>query len=144
MILLLCVLCFAALACSGTAFFPTKTVYVVDVAADQDWQETAISLEAGQQVRVQYLAGQWTDWLGTVPLFGPAGETYVCPYGNCCEPLAEERKGALIGRVGDAIFLIGAAHSFTAPAGGMLYLRMNDCFSALQDNVGFLRIMLVP
>jgi hypothetical protein len=134
-----------ALACSGTALLPSTTAYVIDVFANQGWQETSIMLEEGQQVRVQYLSGQWTDWFDRVFPFGPEGEDYVCPYrSGCCEPLPKEHKGALIGRIGEAVFLIGAAQSFTAPAGGPLDLRMNDCLDALNDNTGFLRIKLVP
>ncbi len=142
---LLLALCLAALACSGASFFPSTTAYVIDIQANQGWQDTTIRLDEGQQVQVEYLSGQWTDWAGTLPPFGPEGEDYVCPYGrSCCEPLPDVHKGALIGRINEAVFLIGAAGSFTAPASGMLYLRMNDCSSALNDNTGFLRVKLMP
>jgi len=57
-------------------------------------------------------------------------------------PLPNALMGALIGRIGNsAPFGIGDQSSFTAPASGMLFLRVND--DNLSDNAGEFAVDLI-
>ncbi|MEM2126104.1 MAG: LecA/PA-IL family lectin, partial [Candidatus Methanosuratincola sp.] len=73
---------------------------------------------------------------GTLAPFDANGYNYICTAVSCCEPLPRERKGALIGKIGNQVFFIGNGGSFTAGANGVLQLRINDCDHNLGDNTG--------
>ena len=54
-------------------------------------------------------------------------------------PLSTANLAALIGKVGDAIFLVGSAYNNkTSPGTGRLYLQIND--NPLADNSGALNV----
>ena len=55
-------------------------------------------------------------------------------------PLPQEPAGALLGRIGSTVFLIGGQSSVRMPATGRLYLSVND--DHLPDNSGEYRIVV--
>lgn len=117
---------------------------LVDIFAAQGWQDTPIVLQRGQGFQVQYTAGKWTD--GRPEWFNGEGYGYICGRVGCVEPLPGAQRGALVGRVGTDIFLVGDAGFFAARSDGRLQLRMNDGDGGLYDNAGSLtvRIILKP
>jgi hypothetical protein len=117
-------------------------VTTIGVAANRGWQQSDVTLQKGARFRVEYISGQWTYWAGKIPLQGVDGDTYACRAGACCEPLPQAHKGALIGKIGQDVFLIGNGGSFTANAHAPLFLRINDCDGALSDNAGSVTIKI--
>ena len=51
---------------------------------------------------------------------------------------------ALIGRVGDHLFLIGDRNTIEMQEGGELQFRINDCDEWLFDNSGSLTVPISP
>jgi hypothetical protein len=58
--------------------------------------------------------------------------------------MPEVQRGALIGRVGDDLFLIGDKSMVEVEESGELQLRINDCDEGLVDNSGSLEIKISP
>jgi hypothetical protein len=116
----------------------------IEVAADQGWQTSEVMLQQGERFQVEYLAGTWSYWTGTISPQDARGDSYTCTAASCCEPLPQARKGALIGKVGDAVFFIGNGGSFTSDMTGQLLLRINDCDGSLQDNIGSVKLRISP
>lgn len=114
------------------------------VFSDLGWQDTGVILRKGQRFGVEYVSGQWTYWSGTLAPFDGNGDSYICGRGGCCEPLPGGRKGALIGSIGNEVFLIGNGGVFTATSSGRLLLRMNDCDGSLADNEGMIVVRVMP
>lgn len=114
------------------------------VFPDLGWQDTGVTLREGQQFQVQYVSGQWTYWSGTLAPFDGNGDSYICGRAECCEPLPGERKGALIGKIGNEVFWVGNGGTFMARSRGRLLLRMNDCDGSFADNEGAIRVRVVP
>jgi len=108
----------------------------VAVDAHEGWQDSGVSLAIGDDITIEYVEGQWTNWLGSVPFHGPdGGLSYVCSSSGCVEPLPGFPQGGLIGRIGFAEPLgVGDYAAFTADRDGMLQLRMND--AGTYDNKG--------
>ncbi|MCP4535878.1 MAG: hypothetical protein GY832_01925 [Chloroflexi bacterium] len=120
-------------------------MYIVEITADQGWQDTDVYLEPGQQVWIEYMSGQITDADTTV--FDGDGSDYVCGRSECCEPMPDAPRSSLVGRVGrieSEVFLIGNGGAFEADATGLLLLRINDCDAGLYDNSGSFRVRIVP
>ncbi len=87
----------------------------IGVAADQGWQKSSVTLQQGRRFRIDYISGQWTYWQGTIPPWESTAAATAAP-APCCEPLPQAHKGALIGKIGQEVFLIGHGGSFTAGA----------------------------
>lgn len=113
-----------------------------DLSAGLGWQNTKILLEGGQTFRIQFMAGEIRD--GESILRGPAGSGYVCGDHTCCEPMPEAPRNALIGRVGDHLFLIDDKSTLQVQDSGELQLRFNDCDEGLFDNWGSLTVQISP
>jgi hypothetical protein len=108
----------------------------VQVAANQAWNDTRIDVRPGQMV--YFTASGQVRW-GPNRRDGAAGERNS-PF-NPGRPLPDRSAAALIGRIGDGddVFFIGGEQGpFRMPAGGRLYLGINDDF--LQDNSGSLNV----
>jgi hypothetical protein len=104
----------------------------IRVPGNSDWVSTGLHVRQGQRIEVRAT--------GEVRLSGDSGNI-ARPAGSVKgsytpgAPLPNSLMGALIGRVGNsAPFGIGDQSSFTAPASGMLFLRVND--DNLSDNAG--------
>ncbi len=89
------------------------------------WQDTLISIKAGQRV-VFDAEETWSPdmrdqiaWCGADGIYRhPAGDGYLLPGTNV---------GALIARIGDGpVFAIGSRHDLISTAEGTLFLAMND------------------
>ncbi len=128
-----------ALACSTK---PLDAPTLVQVHADRGWQLAGVKVSANQAFTIEYVAGTIHD--REVTLANGAGSDYICGSADCCEPMPNERRSALIARVEGRIFVVGNRARITAPKGGRLFLRINDCDEGLRDNAGALEVRMVP
>jgi|FLYN01.1.fsa_nt_gi hypothetical protein len=112
---------------------------MVTVDAQEEWQDTGVSLTVGDDIVIEYVDGEWTNFDGE-SLFGPeGGASFICEGSDCVEPLPGYPQGALIGRIGfGSPFAVGEYLQLTANAPGMLQFRMNDV--GTYDNKGSLRM----
>jgi hypothetical protein len=115
---------------------------LLDVQADQFWQDTGVQVQAGDRITVLQVGGEWTNTEGEV--------APVDANGDAAQGLYEERTlpsayaGTLIGKIGEDeghVFPVGRWGIVTAPAAGSLYLAMND--SDYDDNAGFVTVQIV-
>ena len=116
----------------------------IQVFANRTWQDTGIFIQRGKQFRVEYLSGQITD--GGTRVADGNGSAYICGRPGCCEPIPNARRSAIIGKVGNEMFVIGNGGTFAADTSGTLALRVNDCDSGpgVQDNTGAFTVRIVP
>ena len=106
----------------------------VNVTAREAWTDTGIDVRAGRQIYFQ-TRGE-TRW-GPNRRDAAAGERNS-PF-NPARPLPDRPAAALIGRIGDDIFFIGADPGpFRVRSTGRLHLGIND--DVLSDNSGMLRV----
>lgn len=112
----------------------------VRVSASKGWQRTGVRV--GRSASVEYVTGQISDNLA--PIRDGNGTDYVCGEPDCCEPLARERRSALIAAVGEQMWFIGNARRITPSSPGELLLRINDCDEGLHDNKGELVVRVTP
>jgi hypothetical protein len=114
-----------------------SSVIQVEVYADQDWQETGVTVQVNDMVEVKYIAGAWsiyTPW-GSVD---PEGYSFAPTPLN---PMPDAQPGELIGKIGQSLFRIGRQVEFTSQSEGLLYLRIND--DSLEDNRGRLLVQII-
>jgi hypothetical protein len=104
----------------------------IRVPGKSDWVSTGLNVRQGQRIEIRSS--------GEVQLSSESGNI-ARPAGSVKgsytpgAPLPNALMGALIGRVGNsAPFGIGDQSSFSAPASGLLFLRVND--DGLSDNSG--------
>jgi hypothetical protein len=118
----------------------------VSVQADIAWQNTGVVISAANTVKITYASGLWTanpqdnggklyDAYGN-PEFIPAKPGYTMP---------GENEGALIGKVGDTVFLIGMGATLPANLSGEIQLCINDDLNGeygagLKDNLGAITV----
>ncbi len=113
----------------------TAVTAVVDA---NGWTSTGIELSKGQIVAIT-AAGTWSIWddqPGIWPLTGPNGyindreiterHHWDYEYTMTLVPLPTAHLGALIGKVGDHVFLVGAGVVQQIEETGILYLGCND------------------
>ena len=111
----------------------------IRVPATSDWVSTGRFVRQGQQVTIRS-SGQVRLNSDGSNIASPAGSLRGSYTPGA--PLPNALMGALIGRVGNsAPFGIGDQSSFTAPASGMLFLRVND--DNLSDNAGGFAVDLI-
>jgi hypothetical protein len=110
---------------------------LVNVDPTVDWNDTGVDVRSGQTVyfsatgRIRWSAGRRN---------GPEGE-HNSP--NGARPLPGQRRGALIGRVGDSkdYFLVGNDRGpIRMRSSGRLYLGVND--DSLLDNAGSFQVAI--
>ncbi len=106
---------------------------VIRVPANVEWCDTGINVRRGQRIAIG-AQGRW-NYRGE-PAFGPDGarerlDTTLFPRA----PLA-----ALIGRVGDQVFLVGQGGQSQAASEGRLFLSINDVSGTFGDNSGFMDV----
>lgn len=107
------------------------------VFAYRGWQSLGIRLQPEDRVTLR-ARGEWLYTPGEY--HGPEGHArYPAP---AFYPLPHVAGGALIGRIGESgePFLVGKHTSIYAPAGGMLYLRIDD--DILTDNEGWVDVQV--
>ena len=100
----------------------------VNIYADRGWQDTGVSLRAGEEVTLKVTAAKWFEdppgvWHDATG--GP--RPWICGDPDCHEPLPMQPKYALIGKIGEhgAPFLVADFSRFFAESNGRLYLRAN-------------------
>jgi hypothetical protein len=120
----------------------------VTVQAYVAWQNTGVALNAGNKASIQYASGLWTanpgDNGGQLynangnPTFIPSKPGYTMPGQN---------EGALIGKVGNTVFLVGMGATVPAGLTGEIQLCINDDLNGqygagLTDNIGFIVVAI--
>ena len=109
----------------------------VNVDATVEWNDTGVDVRSGQTLyfsadgHIRWSAGRRS---------GPEGEHNSA---NGTRPLPAQRRGALIGRVGDSkdYFPVGADKGpIRMRSSGRLYLGVND--DSLQDNAGSFQVAI--
>lgn len=115
---------------SGRGYDLGRRERVVNVTARSAWTDTGINVRAGETI--SFVTQGTINW-GPGRNDTAAGE-YNSPY-NAARPIANRPAGALIGRIGNDTFFIGAEEgAFRARTSGRLYLGVNDDY--LNDNSG--------
>ncbi|MGB8191891.1 MAG: hypothetical protein WCF67_08235, partial [Chitinophagaceae bacterium] len=112
------------------------------------WQNTGVVLNANSKASIQYASGLWTanpqDNGGQLynaagnPNFIPAKPGYTMPSQN---------EGALIGKVGTTVFLVGMGATVPAGLTGEIQLCINDDLNGqygagLTDNIGSISVTI--
>jgi len=93
------------------------------VIAAQLWQDTGVIVAKGETVRIRYISGLWSVSSDDANLTAagtarfPGLDTYALPGAN---------PGALIGRIGGTVFLIGNGATAPSDLEGELQLITND------------------
>ena len=122
----------------------TEHLQVIQVNANNNWQDTNLEVQQGDEVQIAVISGSWTSQKGETPYTSGEGTAYICEQtevaSDCTEPLPSAPSGALIGRLGDRLFLIGRGVTFVAQQDGQLFLRMNDDIYGMNDNDGSLTV----
>jgi len=124
------------LACGVTFALPgARQSQIVEVYADQAWNDTGIAIRSGDLLTIDYLAGKWSPWPGdSYDAIGSGGDP-VCR----CNVLNGVSHAALLGRIGDQeIFFVGDQFHHRVGEEGTLYLGINDV--DLGDNSGSLQV----
>jgi hypothetical protein len=134
----------AAAGCAGSG--PAPVEFTCNAA--QSWQNTGILVHAGDRLTILYENGQWTADIraGLAP---PAGNPRTPGRTNDVVPAAYH--SALIGRVGDQLFIIGNALDTVATVDGRLYCVINTDISAADarpflaaDGQVTMRALVIP
>ncbi len=124
------------------------TVSPVIVQSTIAWQNTGIILTPTQKATVKYVSGLWTanpaDNGGQLYNAGGNPVFFQAPPGY---PMAGQNIGALVGRVGSTVFMIGMGAEVPANLSGELQLVINDDLNAqygagLTDNIGFVTVTI--
>ena len=112
-----------------------RTTTMVEVDADQAWNDTGIDIREGDLLTIDYLAGTWSPWPGdSYDAIGSGGDP-TCR----CNVLNGVSHAALLGRIGEnEIFFVGDQFHHRVGESGRLYLGIND--ADLGDNSGSLQI----
>lgn len=116
---------------ASTSTTPTPSLsFDFRVYANQEWQDTGISVNAGDRIVIEHISGLWftgdgVDGGGHDASGAP--NQWTCSDPNCHEPLHDFPKYALIGKIGDQknILKVGNYLDFFANNSGTLYLRPN-------------------
>ena len=90
--------------------------------AQSAWQNTGIPLHAGDRLSIDYETGLWTADIRN-GLSSPAGNPHTPARAGDVLPTAV--RSALVGRIGDSVFLIGSKFDGTVPSDGRLYCVIN-------------------
>jgi hypothetical protein len=130
----------AAAACQESAM--TAERRTIEVRADRGWQETGVYLDGRNPFTLRYRSGEIRDHKTTMT--DASGSDSVCGSSDCCEPLPQARRGALVGRIGRDVFDVSNGGRFSRSAKGALFLRINTCDEELHDNAGALTVEFAP
>ncbi|WP_202182990.1 hypothetical protein [Chitinophaga solisilvae] len=124
------------------------SVTPVTVQSTIAWQNTGVVLNAGNRATIKYTTGLWTanpaDNGGK--LYNAAGNPsfFAAPPGY---PMAGQNIGALVGRVGNTIFMVGLEATVPPNLSGELQLCINDDLNkqygaGLTDNIGAVSVTI--
>jgi len=121
---------------------PTPTVNwsaILDVSSGKLWQDTGISVEKGQHIRLEVVSGVWKK-SPNAPYTHGEGSGYICGQSDCVEPMPKFPTDGLIGQIGDQLFFVGQGTTVVTEQSGTLSLRMNDGDHDVWDNNGDLSV----
>jgi hypothetical protein len=125
---------------SSAAATPAPLVTTFSMEASQpEWTDTGIQVSAGQIVRITATGS--IVWDPHCPAVGPDGAAWT-PRARATNPqqfpLPDKPCAALIARIGDDVFYIGANSAIAVPSTGELYLGINErwCSWCWNDNRG--------
>ncbi|WP_428231402.1 hypothetical protein [Flavobacterium sp.] len=112
------------------------------------WLDTGIRINASTSATISYFDGLWTanPNINNGKLYNAAGNpTYINAKPGYTMP--NQNEGALIGRVGQTVFLIGMGAKTPAGLVGKLELCINDDLTGeygagLTDNKGFINVKI--
>ena len=118
-----------------TTVGPETTQVTVDARAP--WVSTGIEVKAGQKYQFTAI-GVWGESPG-VNRSADGGQAgmFGSGYWGVVPRLPGAPWGALLGRVGTSIFLIGASATLPMQQDGVLLLGINDGDNNVSDNHGF-------
>ena len=117
-------------------------VYMGTIQANRTWHNTNVNVDPSTPVTISCTGGAWTadphDNNGQLYSAGGDPTIIVTQPGY---PLMGVAMGALVGRVGSQVFLVGMGTTLPATASGVLELCINDDLnhvygSGLADNIG--------
>lgn len=111
----------------------------IEAQANLKWQDTGISVSAGDDVTIRYVSGQWSIWLNNPgdPLTDGNGQS---GRKETCHLLPQANLGSLIGKIADTPpFFVGNETSFHSDSTSNLFLSMNNCGN-FKDNGGSLTV----
>lgn len=112
------------------------------------WLDTGIRINAGISAKITYVDGLWTanpEDNGGFQYNAAGNPSYINAQPGYTMP--NQNEGALIGRVGDTVFLIGLEATTPAGLSGKLELCINDDLNGiygagLSDNTGFVDVQI--
>jgi hypothetical protein len=99
------------------------------------WVDTGIELTKGAKLSI-HASGQWSDGGKPIRFWGPNGSGN--PWPGALSDAAN--LDALIGKVGDATFLVGESYSGSSPQSGRLFLSINDFPGYFSNNSGAMKV----
>lgn len=125
-----------------------ESLAILNIDATVKWQNTGLQVNSGDTVSVVYESGQWTanpnDNGGQ--LYGPDGNpSYIDAKPGYALP--GQNEGALVGRIGSDVFLVGTGVEHTTSSSGTLELCINDDLdgtygAGFSDNKGSLKVSI--
>jgi len=117
----------------------------IAVDARAGWVKTGLTVRSGEKIHFS-ANGSWGESPGENRTAdgGQAG-LFGSGYWGVERPLGYAPWGALVGRVGSNVFLIGADNVVTIPQDGELMLGINDGQGQfLNDNHGYVTVTISP
>ena len=116
---------------------------IIDVKADESWQDTGVYLEPGSKVVVQQVTGSWTSSKDEEKRYDANGDPKPNTSDSDGRPLPSAQNGVLIGRIGDDgdLFEVGREAVIEASEEGNLQLMMNS--GNLGDNDEVITVHIV-
>lgn len=133
-----------AVTVATTLFPPTTTVRNFVVQGNQSWQNSGVTINAGQTAVIRYLSGTWYVSPG-IGYCGPEGSYRY--YAKSGYALPGQREGGLVARVAGQPFWVGTQANVPAGRFGTIELVMNDDInsyygSGIRDNAGALTVQI--
>jgi len=108
------------------------------------WQQTSLTVKAGEQFSISYLGGTWTVDKRNWPLVGPGGYSSGIDQQigyPACKVDSRWAYATLLGKIDDGpVFLVDGGGTFTAERDGALYLQINDATLCQGDNEGSISV----
>lgn len=121
--------------------YPAGRGTLFDVHAQRRWQDTGVQVQSEDRVTIVQVGGAWTHYRPGVEVYDANGFAGLTPDDT---QLPSVPVGTLIVRMGEDdahILSVGRWSVLTAPAGGTLYLAMND--DNYADNAGFITAQIM-
>lgn len=119
---------------------PGKWEVVTDrrvmIYANQSWVDAGIQIRSGQHISIKAASSGQVS-LGSLGYTGPEG--ILKP--DARKPMSSCLTGAVIARIGNKMICVGPETKVSAPAGGPLWLGINE--SKLADNRGTVVVKIV-